>query len=82
MSVRTLCLCRQQAPQTDYERWTACGCMLIGASTFAYAVSSICAIVASFGEESKEYVLDMGQGLLLLPLRRRQVEPCAGLKRL
>ena len=31
-------------------------CMLIGASMFAYAVSSIVAIVASFGEDSKECV--------------------------
>ena len=30
--------------------------MLIGASTFAYTVGAICAILASFGEEFKEYV--------------------------
>ena len=30
-------------------------CMLVGASTFAYTVGAICSIVASFGEESKEY---------------------------
>jgi hypothetical protein len=47
----------KQVPQTDQERAVACVLMMIGAASFAYAVSAICAIVASFGEESKEYVV-------------------------
>jgi hypothetical protein len=45
-----------QTAQTLAERALACVCMLIGASTFAYTVGAICAILASFGEEFKEYV--------------------------
>jgi hypothetical protein len=31
-------------------------CMLAGASMFAYVVSAIVAVVASFGEERRQYV--------------------------
>ncbi len=45
-----------QIPQTTNERVVATICMLVGASIFAYAVSAIVAVVASFGEERRQYV--------------------------
>jgi hypothetical protein len=45
-----------QIPQTTHERIVATICMLVGASMFAYTVSAIVAVVASFGEERRQYV--------------------------
>ena len=43
-----------QIPQSTLERMIATLCMLVGAAIFAYVVSSIVAIVASFGEEQQQ----------------------------
>jgi hypothetical protein len=52
----SLALHPMQIPQTTFERMIATLCMLAGASIFAYVVSSIVAIVASFGEERRQCV--------------------------